>query len=359
MIKILYIIDELGPGGAERRLTELLKRLDYDRFSAKVILLSNIVHYEEIYDLKLELIKLERNSRFDPTIFFKLRKVCKEWKPDIIHAWGSLPAVYAGPVAGFMKISLINAMIASAPKKLSLRQKIRALFSFPFSDVIQANSHAGLEAFGVSGNKGNVIHNGFDFKRIEELRDRESVRDELGVDTRYVAGTVAGFHPLKDYDSLMEAARIVLGKREDITFVCVGDGTDLARIKRLSEFSDKIVFPGQRNDVESIVNIFDVGILSTFSEGISNSIIEYMALGKPVIAAEGGGTGELVIDGETGFIIPQRSPMIMAEKIDLLLNNEELRAGMGANGRDRIEKEFNIDRMAAEQMELYRRLASD
>lgn len=358
-IRILYIIDELGPGGAERRFIQLLKRLTEKDLSAKVILLSDIVHYDEVYDLNTEIIKLQRKIRFDPLIYPKLYKICKEWGPDIIHAWGSLPAIYAGPIAKILRIKLINAMIASAPLKLKAQQKLRALISFPFSDVIQSNSYAGLEAYGVSGEKGNVIHNGFDFERLQCLKNKDTVRAELCIGTRYIVGMVAGFHPLKDYESLIRSEKILLQKRDDVTFVCVGSGTKLENIKEMAKFSDRIVFPGRRNDVESIVNVFDIGILSTYGEGISNSIMEYMALGKAVIAAEGGGTRELVVDGETGFLIPQRSPEILAEKIDYLLNNDELREIMGTRGRERIKKEFSIDSMICGHVSLYEKLTRD
>jgi glycosyltransferase involved in cell wall biosynthesis len=356
--RILYMIDELGPGGAERRLVQLLGRLDRNEFSAKLVLLTDIIHYEEIHDLGIEVITLDRTVRFDLSMYPRLVNICRDWRPDIIHAWGSLPAVYAGPVAWMTRTKFINAMIASSPEKLSAQQKLRAAFSFPFSDVIQANSHAGLKAFGAPAGKSNVIHNGFDFDRIKDLKNNDDVRKELGVGTRYIVGMVAGFHPLKDWDTLVEAAKIILEERADVTFVSVGGGTGLERIRELGGFSDRMIFPGQRSDVESIVNTFDVGVLSTFGEGISNSIIEYMVLGKPVVAAEGGGTLELVVNGETGFIIPQRSPAEMAEKIALLLDDERLRSTMGSKGRERIERDFSIDRMAAEHMDLYRKLSS-
>ena len=357
--RILYIIDELGPGGAERRLIQLLRRLDKEQFSAKLILLTDIVHYSEVYDLNIEVIKLKRRIRFDPLIFFKLFRICREWRPGIIHAWGSMPAIYAGPIARMMKTKLINAMIASAPRKLSVRQRLRAFLSFPFSDIIQSNSYAGLEAYGVSGEKGNVIHNGFDFDRIRKLKDKDTVKKGLNIRTTYTVGMVAGFHPLKDYESLIQAGKTILEERDDVTFVCVGSGTDLERIKSLAEFSDKFIFPGRINDVESIVNTFDIGILSTYYEGISNSIMEYMALSKPVIASEGGGTGELVVDGRTGFIIPQKSPGILTEKITRLLNDSTLRETMGKSGRERIENEFDISRMTGEHMSLYNKLVSN
>jgi glycosyltransferase involved in cell wall biosynthesis len=116
-----------------------------------------------------------------------------------------------------------------------------------------------------------------------------------------------------------------------------------------------------RSDVESIINAFDIGILLTdlerHGEGISNSIMEYMAAGKPVIATDGGGTREIVIDGETGFLVPQKSPERVAETIDKLLNDDELRRNMGLMGKQMIQREFNIHRMTSEHVELYEKLA--
>ncbi|HER44126.1 MAG TPA: glycosyltransferase [Candidatus Eisenbacteria bacterium] len=358
--RILYIIDELGPGGAERRLVQLLKGLDPARFSTKAVLLTDIVHYREVYELETEIITLERKIRKDPSIFLRLYKICRRWMPHIVHAWGSMPAVYAGPVAKLLGIKLVNAMIADAPARLNRTQKLRSLLAFPFSDVIQSNSRAGLESYGVPEAKRHVVHNGFDFERIGSLKEGGEVRDELRVTTRFVAGMVAGFKFQKDYDSLVRAAEMLIGRRTDISFVCVGDGPDLERIKASAGGSDRIIFTGKRSDVESIIGVFDIGILLTdldrHGEGISNSIMEYMALGKPVIATNGGGTGELVVDGETGYLIPQKSPGMLAERIDLLLNNDRLRKEMGARGRKRIQEEFSIEEMVRGHTELYERL---
>lgn len=358
--KILYIIDELGPGGTERRLIQLLGGLDERAYSSKLLLLKDIVHYDEASRLNTEIVKLERRSRLDPSLFIRLYRFCRDWRPRVIHAWGSLPALYAGPVAKILNIKMINAMIASAPARLTAQQKFRAAVSFPFSDIIQSNSHAGLKAYGVSGPKGNVIHNGFDFNRLSDVKDWEDVRGEFGIDTRYVVGMVAGFHPFKDYDTLVRAAERILEKRDDVTFLCVGHGTSLERIRRMAGFSDRIICPGKRNDVESIVNIFDIGVMLTdlekHGEGISNSIMEYMALAKPVIATDGGGTRELVQDGRSGFLIPHKSDRLLEEKIDQLLDDESLRKEMGSRGKEIILNDFSIERMVAEHQALYEKL---
>ncbi len=357
-IKVLYIIDELSPGGKERRLVELLKMLENSAISSKLVLLSGNIHYSEVVNLSTEIVIMQRMIRKDPLIFLKLYQFCRRWKPDIIHAWGSMPAVYAGPVARLLGIKFINAMITDAPEKLNRKRYIRSKISFPFADVIQSNSFAGLRAYQAPEGKSIVIHNGFDFKRIDNLKDRQEIRRELNIGTRYTAGMVARFNNKKDYPSLIEGARILLNKRNDITFLCVGNGFDYSRIKRLAQDMEKIIFTHKRDDVESLVNIFDIGILSTFTEGISNSIMEYMALGKPVIATDGGGTTELVIDGVTGILIPPQSPSILAEKVEYLLENDSIRKKMGREGRKRVEEKFSLNRMKNEHIRLYQKVIS-
>ena len=360
-MKILYIIDALGRGGKERRLIQLLQQIDSKKnIHAKIVILTNIIHYDEIHNINIELIILKRKVKKDPRIIFQLFNICRRWKPDIIHAWGSMPAVFAVPVAKVLKIKLINAMIADAPKTLGINQYIRSIFTFPFSNVIQGNSHAGIKSYNVKNNKGNVIHNGYDFSRSKNLKDEINLRNSLKLSKKYVVGMVAGFGKNKDYKSYITAAKIVLDKRNDVSFLCIGDGLTIKEIKKTALNIDDIIFTGRRDDVESIINILDIGILLTntslHGEGISNSIMEYMAIGKSVIATDSGGTKELIIDNETGFIIPDKSPEILADKIEYLLNNPTIKDEMGRKGKERILKEFNINKMVDSHINLYHQL---
>jgi glycosyltransferase involved in cell wall biosynthesis len=126
------------------------------------------------------------------------------------------------------------------------------------------------------------------------------------------------------------------------------------------ELSGKIIFTGPRSDVESIVNIFDVGILLTntrlHGEGISNSIIEYMALRKPVIANRGGGTDEVVEDQFNGFLIDSENENQLLEKILFFFNNKKLINEFGRNGRKLIEEKFDIKIMTENYIKLYRKI---
>jgi len=359
-IKILYVIDKLGSGGKERRLVQLLKGLQGRDIVTRVVLLTDVIHYREIHELDTEITILRRKIKKDPLIFFKLYRMCRKWKPDIIHSWGSMPSIYSAPVSWLLGIKMINAAIANAPLKLEKKLALRAFLTFPFSDVIQSNSYAGIKSYNVPKDKAHVVHNGFDFERTENLKEPDEVKEELNIDTRYVAGMVSVFRPHKDYRTFIEAARAILQKRDDITFLCVGDGADFRRTVRLAEGNERIIFTGEISDIESMVNIFDIGVLLTdlkrHGEGISNSIMEYMALGKPVIATDGGGTPELVINGETGYLIPDGATETAVEKIEYLLDNRDERVRMGEAGKEKVRDEFSLEKMVEEHLNLYRSL---
>ena len=134
------------------------------------------------------------------------------------------------------------------------------------------------------------------------------------------------------------------------------NNTDSLESKKLVDvkFKEKFFrFLGKKSDIELYINTIDVGILATFTEGISNSIMEFMAAGKPVIASSGGGTKEIVDDGKTGFLVNTSDAEGLAVKIELLLDNSDLRLKMGQEGQARIRNFFSIDEMAKQFLTLY------
>jgi glycosyltransferase involved in cell wall biosynthesis len=165
---------------------------------------------------------------------------------------------------------------------------------------------------------------------------------------------VAEFNRFKDYPTFIRAARRICKNRKDVVFAAVGDGETLEVCKKLAAGVEAMKFLGKRKNVVQLVKTFDIGVLSTFTEGLSNSIMEYMALRKPVVATEGGGTQELVVDGETGFLVPLENPDALAAKIEYLLDNPDIARRMGEAGEARLRREFSITRMVEETMQLYR-----
>lgn len=367
MIKVLQFIDSLKVGGKERQLTELLTFLSKkEDISCELIVMSKDFHYSYINDLDIKIHYLIRKTKKDISIFFKLYKLCKKIHPDIIHSWNSMCSIYAAPIAKILKIKFINGFLRDAPPKFNFRNKewLRAKLTFPLSDVIVANSLAGLKAYKVPKNKGVCIYNGFNFERVSYLQNKEVIREKFEIKTKFVVGMVASFSYRKDYPTFIYAAQSILSKRNDVTFICIGDGDLLEYCKSLvkPEYKKKIKFLGKQKDVESIINIFDVGVLATnyevHGEGISNVIMEYMALGKPVVVTDCGGNRELVEDGKMGFIVKPKDPLEMAEKINFLLENRKLAAEFGLRGKERLKKYFNLETMGNNFLKLYKSLCA-
>jgi glycosyltransferase involved in cell wall biosynthesis len=361
------IIDGLGAGGVERRMLSLAKSIVEDfRFQVCIIVLSKTLHYHTDFKFPVELHFIERKPKKDPRVFFKIISICRRFLPDIIHVWGSQPAVYAIPAKVLLKIPMINSMIIEAPERLSFQKRFRSILTFLFSDRITANSKAGIAVYRPPNRKSQVIYNGFDFNRLHNLQSPQILRESFRLSaTCKIVGMVARFDRHKDHDTFFLAAELVIQKRNDVFFLAMGDGEFLQhyRMKYTNAFGDRIIFTGRQTQVEELVNIFDIGVLTTntplHGEGISNSIMEYMALKKPVIATDCGGTNEIVKDQITGYLVSAHDPGILAERILGLLRNPKLAENMGNEGYNRIKAFFSINEMVEQFIDLYKSILTD
>jgi len=361
IMKTLFFIESLHSGGKERRLVELLKNLSkYEDISMELVLTRSYIHYTDIFNLDVKIHYIERKHfKKDPSLFFKFYRLARKFKPDIIHVWGNLAAIYAIPTKIILRIPLINSQITNAP--LHVNSGLLSIkLTFPFSNFLIANSKAGIKSYSAPKSKSRVIYNGFDFDRIEHLETPEKMREKLNISTKHVVGMVASFSLLKDYVTYIQAAKEISKRNSDITFLCIGAGNnDSYRKLVLPEIANRIRFLGPQQNVESIMNICDIGVLATYTEGMSNSIMEYMALGKPVIATDGGGTKELIKNYVTGFLVKPRSPKELASKIEYLFDNEKIASNMGEKGRERIRQEFSIEKMIKEYLKMYNKVFTD
>lgn len=371
-MKILFFIDGLGAGGKERRLNELLKKLSsVPGIDFELVLMSREIHYKNILESNIPIHFLIRSSKKDLSVFRKFYQICKNYRPDIIHCWNSMAAIYSVPAAKLLGIKLINGMVVDTPVKQNISNKswLRAKLTFPFSNMVIGNSRAGLEAYKAPVNKSICIYNGMDFTRFQKLKDPHFVRKEIFGEAStdlFIVGMVAAFEDRKDYATLIKAAvTLVEHNNNSMRFILVGDGANFIEIKNSvpAHLLDKIIFLGRRSDVESIDNIFDVGLLLTdtrfHGEGISNSIIEYMALGKPVIATRGGGTTEVVIDGVNGFLIEPHNEEQLIKKIETLFTKKERGYEMGKIGQQMALEKFDSTVMSNHYIGSYIKLIKE
>jgi glycosyltransferase involved in cell wall biosynthesis len=370
-MKILMVIDSLDKGGKERRMLELIKGLiqSNEPFDIYLVSLTDRVEYKYVYDLPIRFEVLKRRFKKDFTIPIKLKKIIADFKPDIIHSWSTMASVYLSVSNLFSGIPLINAVLADAPVHLNIFNKhyFRVKLTSPFSDVFISNSKAGILSYQTPKYKSVCIYNGIDFARFENLRSRNDVRSEILGDKTgefFIVAMVASFDERKDFETLVNAAIKMCLSNPSYIFLLMGSGPLLENLRKkvpqkLLE-NRQIIFTGKRDDIESVLQIIDAGVLMTNSEnhgeGISNSIIEYMASGKPVLATRGGGTDEVVMDHFNGFLIEPKNEEQLMEKIEVLFNDRKLLQVLGENARKFVLENFELRKKSSEYITLYRNL---
>ncbi|WP_284267096.1 glycosyltransferase [Bradyrhizobium iriomotense] len=365
-MRILHLTESLRRAGKERQIVELLRGLSLHRDIESFVAVTDEdeVRYEIDRD-NAQIIQLVRRGKRDFRLFKSLYELVSNLKIDIVHSWSPMCSVYAAPVAKLCGAAFVNGFVRDAPSHMTLWNKnyLMGKLTIPFSDIVVANSRAGLAAYLVPKRKGLSIYNGFNPARVLNLTDEAELRSTLGITTPHIVGMVANFTPRKDYATFVEMACRICHLRDDVTFIAVGDGETLWQVRDSvpPEHSRRIQFLGQRRDIESVANLFTVGVLASNSrlhgEGISNAITECMALGKPIVATNDGGTPELVMEGQTGFLVPSHDAGALTDRVLKLLNNAELANDFGIKGRRRIETAFSLDTMTNAYLCLYRGLA--
>ncbi len=362
-LKILFSIGNYGLGGKERQMTELIKALPHEKYQihlfAKKI---DGYFFDEIKSFLTSFYSLDKENFNGFKSFIPFFKYFKQVQPDIIHSWATNTTTYSSviKILHSKSFQLIDGSIRDAMFNYIFFSKpfFERKFNNIFPDIIIGNSKAGLNAYSIPNHKNLCIYNGFDFKRIENIPAPKKIKSKYQIDTKYIVCMVGRFHHHKDWETYLKAAVIVTEKRNDTTFLCIGGGAELNSYKRLYAKYKNIIFTGKQSRVEDFINLCDICVLTTnpvlHAEGISNVIMEYMAMAKPVIATEGGGTPEIIKNKESGLIIPQRSPEILAEKIEWLFNHPECLQRLGQNAKKRIINCFSINKMVKNYMNIYK-----
>jgi glycosyltransferase involved in cell wall biosynthesis len=367
-IKILYLIGAFETGGKERQLAELIKGLNSSDFKLFIMMRSDGAHYLEEMDKNLVTIYNLNRKHFSWDAIFEIGKIIKEVSPDVVHSWASITSVYALLVKWLygIKFIFIDGSIRQANPRgsLSKLEKLMRYLIGKFSNYIIANSKAGHKEYLTSPKKAHVIYNGFNFERILNLKSKEVVLSKYNISNYFIIGMVARFDPQKDWTTFIHTAVKLALKDKDIAFICVGDGSLLDEHKKLVPLGiqNQIIFTGQISEVESLVNTFDIAVLLSnneiHGEGISNSITEYMSLGKPVIVNDNGGNKELINNDEVGIIIERSDCELLEKQILILKNSPEKRSLLGRNARKRIKECFSYEAMITNYSLFYKSILS-
>lgn len=358
---ILYIAHDTGLiGGAERQLLELLRGLDRSRFRPVLVCLEPDGPVAKgAKEIEVPVYHILRKWRWDLSVIWRLRSLIKSESVRIVHAYLGLPGFY-GSLAGKMSRARVITTIRIAGPRKRLTDFSERL-AFLISDRIISNSKAGVNyyfRFFPGRTKTVVIYNGYAISDFDSAQSKG--REELGLPAgSLLIGHVANLSYLKDYPTFLRALVKVFSAHPDALAVIVGDGAKRSDYERLAKdlgISRRILFLGHRRDVLELVRYFDVCVLAShpcYSEGLSNSIAEYMGMAKPVVATAVGGNPELVHDGVNGFLAKAGDPEDLAEKILILLKDSRLREKMGKEGRRFFEENLTLERMVTDTQKIY------
>ena len=359
-MKILFLFDGLHRGGRERRFVQLVKGLNEKGYTDLYMISSlDSITYEEIYNYHIIISIISRKEK---NFYSRLIKRINEISPDIIQTWSLVSTCYYDVVRFLCKKRpvYINSFISDCNyKRLSLCKKINVRASYFLSDTITANSKAGLIQYKVPKSKSLCLYNGFDLDRLDKVYDKERIKIKYNISTKHVVSMFARMQYHKDYRTFLNTAARIIKDGYDVTFLCVGGGAMLNKNMTIVNPSDRknIIFTGQVKNVDELMSVSDISVLCTntnaHQEGISNSILESMAFGIPVIATTGGGTNEIVIDGYNGYLISPKDEDALYQKIMNLLNNNHLRAEISSNAKKHVVDNFSLEKSTSQYVELY------
>lgn len=368
---VLQLTGSFHQGGSERQalqLTRLLKENETHN-----ILLATL-NNEGVLRAEAESLSEGKIPEFPLTSFYDLNfakqlrncvRFLRENEIQIVHTHDFYTNVFGMTAAKLARIPLkIASKRETAGMRTPLQKKIEK-FIFGFADKIVANSEA-VKSYlineGISAEKINVIYNGIDLNRFSVEGDKREICEELKLPLdekiKFITLVANLRHQVKNQPMFLRAAQKVLQKIPEAHFVLAGEGElkeDLENLARELNILENTHFIGRCQKIPELLSISYACVLTSIAEGFSNSILEYMAAGKPVIATNVGGAAESIVEGETGFLVDSDDDQTLANRLIELLQNEEKAESFGKRGRDIVKAKFSLESQLGKTLELYRR----
>ena len=360
-MRISYILDTFGGGGKERRCLQLIQGLNHMGITdIQVIVIDNGVSYHELYDTtaKIEILGRKDKKLGQLQTICIMYKLIKGFKPDIVQAWGLMSAGFVLLVKPFIKFKFLASYVADCDIPNGLEGIVNLICNRVCIRII-SNSRAGLLAYKTPAFKSVLIYNGYNEARFNNIVDHESKKEQLAINTKYVVAMVASFWQNKDWQCFIDAAKIIIERRQDITFLAVGKGPQWEHYNRQVRDKEReyLRMIGRRDDVDEIYQICDLTVLtSNHGEGISNSIMESMAWGVPVIATNKGGTPEIIEDDINGKLINEQTSDTVSCMIASLIDDPIKLAQMGKNAANTVKRKFLLHSMTEDYINLYKEI---
>lgn len=365
-LQIVYCLDNSGIGGTELNAVRSAERLVGEGHSVEVASLGRHPDLVERYERagvpvhvfpvpSLASVAALRQG-------FRLRRLLRERDPDIFHAHDIYGNLFGVPWARVARVPVVLASRRWWKEELRPGHRIANRVVSRLANAILANSPRVAEVARRDVGRQTqiaVVPNYVDESALEEPAPefREEFMGELGIPAnRAVIGCIANLRPVKDHATLLRGVALLFKRGHDAHLVLVGEGEcrgGLVRLARSLGICERVSFAGHRPHQPNLHHLFEISVLTSTDEAFSNSLLEAMAAGSPVVATRVGGTPDAVVHGETGLLMPPADPDALAGALEQLLTDVDLARRMGEAGRTRVREMFSPEVALTALTELY------
>lgn len=373
-IKIMHLVSHIGYDGPSRGVLGQVKYTDKNRFHNIICEIKSSKHAEVVKyigDMGCEHVALGKKS-YDISAIYSIVKLLKNKRIDILNTHNAIPCWYGNIAAKIARVRVVFTLrnLQSENYKFILKKKMfygPAIFidnmTMNFADKIVAVSERLKDYYvdntKISGDKITAIGNAIDLEQIE-ICNKKQIKKDMGIGQNDVlVGIVGDIVKRKGHMCLVDAAKTIVENCQNVRFLIVGDGDMrhdvIERIERYN-ISKYFIFTGHVKNVYPLLSIMDMFVLPSFAEGISRALMESMAVGIPSVCSAIDGNLEAVVDGETGFIFAPNDHISLAQKLKILISDENKRKYMGENARNRAKEKFDIKNLAGKYENLYLQL---
>lgn len=374
--QIAHIIYRLGIGGLENGLVNLVNAMPSEHFRHTIICLAGYTGFARRIDGDdVALFDLKKQPGKDPACYARLYKLLRQLRPDIVHTrnLAALDYQFVAAAAG-VRYRIhgehgwdVGDISGSHRKRVLIRKLSRAVVH-RYSTVSQHMQHWLESVIGIPAGKISQIYNGID---VDKFRPRDPATDDDRVtgtqdSDRFVIGCVGRLDPIKDHSTLLHAVHALVSNSAvdsgNVRLRIVGDGEMREQLQALCaklQIENVVTFVGASDSVAEELRGMDVFVLPSLNEGISNTILEAMATGLPVIASAAGGNPELVVDDATGRLFTPQSKTELTVALDFYRRNRDVGSRHGQAGRQRVMDNFSMKSMVRNYLDLYQHHAAD
>jgi len=358
-MKIAQIDAQLSWRGGEQQVLYLSQALHAQGYDNVTICQPHSALYQRVCEARLPVRALRVLHEVDVVAAWQLARYLRRERVDILHmheSRGHTIGLLACALASQVR-KVVSRRVAFKPSRNWFSRWKYTLPRVQYLAVSEAVRQVMMDS-GLPGTQVLTIHSGIDLKRCDKAPEVEPL---FPSGTR-VVGTVGHLASNKGHLYLLEAAQRLIRDEPNLGVAIVGTGGLRRRLEAQAValgVAEYVKFTGFRRDIPSLIKEFEIFVFPSHLEGLGTSILDAMALGKPVVATHAGGIPETVQDGVTGLLVPPRDPAALAQAIGYLLQHPELQAQFGKEGRRRVEQGFTAARMARQTRQVYHQLMHD